>query len=51
MPDDFVTLPKRCEHIDKAEHLYFEMLVAHGESHDALVESGLAKNGFGMAVD
>jgi hypothetical protein len=51
MAHDLAALPKRCEDIDKAKHLDFEMLIAHRKRHHALVEAGFAKEGFGMAID
>ena len=51
MANDFAAAPERCEDIDKAEHLYFEMLVPHGEGHHALVKAGFAKKRFGMPIN
>ena len=51
VPHDFASLSKRREHIDKAKHLHFEMLVAHGKRHHALIKTGLAENRFRIAVD
>ena len=42
---------KRRKHVDEAKHLHFEGLVAHGESHHLLVETGLGKNGFRVLID
>jgi len=51
MLDDVAGALERGENIDKAEHLHFEMLIAHRERHHALIKTGRAENGFGMPVD
>ena len=51
MLDDFSGTAEGCEHVDETKHLHFEMLVAHRESHHALVKPGLAENRFGMLID
>ena len=51
MLHDVAGAPERREHIDKAEHLHFEMLIAHRERHHALIKTGLAENRFGMPID
>ena len=42
---------QRGQHIDEAEHLDFEVLVAHRELHYSLVKSGFAKNRFRITID
>ena len=51
MLDDVPGALERGEHIDKTEHLHFEMLIAHRERHYALIKTGRAENGFRMPVD
>ena len=51
MLDDIAGAAERREHVHEAEHLHFERLVAHRESHHALIKAGLAENRFGIAVD
>src|SRR5256714_2622887 len=41
--DDFVGVAERWQHIDKAEHLDLETLIAHGERHHVLIKTGLAE--------
>ena len=51
MLDDVAGALERGKNIDEAEHLHFEMLVAHRERHHALIKTGRAENGFGMPVN
>ncbi len=44
MADDVAAAMERREDIDKAEHLHFEVLIAHRELHHALVKAGFAEN-------
>src|SRR5581483_3816735 len=51
VPNDLATAIQRRQNIDKAEQLHFEMLVAHRESHHALIKAGLAEERFRMLID
>ena len=51
MANDFAAASKRGENVDKAKHLHFEMLVAHGERHHALIKAGFAEKRFRVPVD
>ncbi len=51
MSHDVAAVMKRRQHIDKSEHLDFEILVPHREFHHALVKSGFAEKRLGMPID